>query len=59
MEGVSSLRDEIMRGLFEIWSHINRLIEALNNCASECNGGVFKMWPVIDVFMEGLKHSKT
>jgi len=34
------------------------LIEALNNYAAECNGGVFKMWPVIDVFMEGLKGSE-
>jgi hypothetical protein len=34
-------------GLFEIWPHINVLIEALHNCAAECYGGVFMMWPVI------------
>jgi hypothetical protein len=34
------------------------LIEALNNYAAECNGCVFKMWPVIDVLMEGLKGSE-
>jgi hypothetical protein len=45
-------------GLFEIWSHINGLIEALNSCAAECNGGVFKMWPVTVVFMESLKGSE-